>query len=30
MAIITPLKTAAEQQLVEQFANIKAELPGAP
>lgn len=29
MAIITPLKTAAEQQLAEQFANIKAELPGA-
>ena len=27
MAIITPLKTAAEQQLAEQFANIKAELP---
>lgn len=29
MALITPLKTAAEQQLAEQFANIKAELPGA-
>lgn len=29
MAIITPLKTTAEQQLAEQFANIKAELPGA-
>ena len=29
MAIITPLKTAAEQQLAEQFANVKAELPGA-
>lgn len=30
MAIVTPLKTAAELQLVEQFANVKAELPGAP
>lgn len=30
MAIVTPLKTAAEQQLVEQYANVKAELPGAP
>lgn len=30
MAIVTPLRTAAEQQLVEQFANVKAELPGAP
>jgi Fe-S cluster assembly protein SufD len=29
MAIITPLKTAAEQQLAQQFANVKAELPGA-
>jgi hypothetical protein len=29
MAIITPLKTAAEQQLALQFANVKAELPGA-
>ncbi|KRE13063.1 hypothetical protein ASE66_21640 [Bosea sp. Root483D1] len=29
MAIITPLKTAAEQQLAEQYANVKAELPGA-
>lgn len=29
MAIITPLKTAAEQKLAEQFANVKAELPGA-
>ncbi|CAN7193665.1 SufD family Fe-S cluster assembly protein [Bosea sp. LjRoot90] len=29
MALITPLKTAAEQQLAEQFASIKAELPGA-
>lgn len=28
MAIITPLKTAAEQALVQQFANVKAELPG--
>jgi Fe-S cluster assembly protein SufD len=29
MAIITPLKTAAEQQLALQFADVKAELPGA-
>lgn len=29
MAIITPLKTAAEQVLAQQFANVKAELPGA-
>lgn len=29
MAIVTPLKTAAEQQLSQQFAAIKAELPGA-
>ncbi|AZO77127.1 MULTISPECIES: SufD family Fe-S cluster assembly protein [unclassified Bosea (in: a-proteobacteria)] len=29
MALITPLKTAAEQQLAEQFASVKAELPGA-
>lgn len=28
MAIVTPLKTAAEQTLVQQFANVKAELPG--
>lgn len=28
MAIVTPLKTAAEQVLVQQFANVKAELPG--
>ncbi len=30
MAIITPLKTAAEQALVQQFANAKGELPGGP
>ncbi|HEV7258349.1 MAG TPA: SufD family Fe-S cluster assembly protein [Bosea sp. (in: a-proteobacteria)] len=30
MGIVTPLKTAAEQQLVQQFADIKAELPGGP
>ncbi|GAU84987.1 Fe-S cluster assembly protein SufD [Bosea sp. BIWAKO-01] len=29
MAIVTPLKTAAEQVLAQQFANVKAELPGA-
>jgi Fe-S cluster assembly protein SufD len=28
MAIVTPLKTAAEQALAQQFANVKAELPG--
>ncbi|RDJ21348.1 Fe-S cluster assembly protein SufD [Bosea caraganae] len=28
MAIVTPLKTAAEQVLAQQFANVKAELPG--
>ncbi len=28
MAIVTPLKTAAEQTLAQQFANAKAELPG--
>ena len=30
MAIVTPLKTAAEQQLVQQYADSKAELPGGP
>lgn len=30
MAIVTPLKTAAEQVLVQQFADAKAELPGGP
>ena len=30
MAIVTPLKTAAEQALVQQFADAKAELPGGP
>ncbi len=30
MAIVTPLKTAAEQQLVQQYADGKAGLPGAP
>ena len=30
MAIVTPLKTAAEQVLAQQFADAKAELPGAP
>lgn len=30
MSVITPLKTAAEQALGAQFANVKAELPGAP
>jgi Fe-S cluster assembly protein SufD len=30
MAIVTPLKTAAEQVLGTQFANVKAELPGGP
>lgn len=30
MAIVTPLKTAAEQMLVQQFADAKAELPGGP
>lgn len=29
MATVTPLKTVAEQQLAQQFANAKAELPGA-
>lgn len=30
MAIVTPLKTAAEQQLAQQYADAKAELPGGP
>ena len=30
MAIVTPLKTAAEQALVQQYADVKAELPGGP
>lgn len=30
MSIVTPLKTAAEQALVQQFAAVKAELPGSP
>lgn len=30
MSIVTPLKTAAEQALGQQFANAKAELPGGP
>jgi Fe-S cluster assembly protein SufD len=30
MAIVTPLKTAAEQTLVQQYADVKAELPGGP
>lgn len=30
MAIVTPLKTAAEQTLIQQFADSKAELPGGP
>ena len=30
MAIVTPLKTAAEQALVQQFAEAKGELPGGP
>ncbi|UZF93525.1 Fe-S cluster assembly protein SufD [Bosea sp. NBC_00550] len=30
MAIVTPLKTAAEQQLAQQYADSKAELPGGP
>jgi len=30
MAIVTPLRTAAEQQLAQQYADIKAELPGGP
>ncbi|CAM5767894.1 Fe-S cluster assembly protein SufD [Bosea minatitlanensis] len=30
MAIVTPLKTAAEQQLVQQYADSKAALPGGP
>ncbi|WP_449255528.1 Fe-S cluster assembly protein SufD [Bosea sp. (in: a-proteobacteria)] len=30
MAIVTPLKTAAEQQLVQQYADSKAALPGSP
>ncbi|SIQ43508.1 MULTISPECIES: Fe-S cluster assembly protein SufD [unclassified Bosea (in: a-proteobacteria)] len=30
MAIVTPLKTAAEQALVQQYADAKAELPGGP
>lgn len=30
MAIVTPLKTAAEQTLIQQYADSKAELPGGP
>ncbi|MCO5093000.1 Fe-S cluster assembly protein SufD [Bosea sp. (in: a-proteobacteria)] len=30
MAIVTPLKTAAEQTLIQQYADAKAELPGGP
>jgi Fe-S cluster assembly protein SufD len=30
MAIVTPLKTAAEQALAQQYADAKAELPGGP
>lgn len=30
MAIVTPLKTAAEQTLLQQYADVKAELPGGP